>query len=120
MFDAVLPLPQAHLYLHDPLSEKYSFCPDNMFKVDFAFWTGKEIVAVEIDGESHVGNREHVRKDRLMQRAGVHVVHILNNEIREFAQKTITKLLPKEIVEFWKFSEYKHRSNPLAKYEIPF
>lgn len=92
-FGSLLPLPQAHIYAKDPL-ERYSFSPKNMFKVDFAFWTGRRLIAVEIDGSSHVGNPDHIRKDRMLQRAGVQVVHILNSEIEEHRTEVIWRLLP--------------------------
>ncbi|MDA2937556.1 endonuclease domain-containing protein [Acidobacteria bacterium AH-259-A15] len=112
VFDALMPLPQAHLYLHDPLSDRL-FPPKNMIKVDFAFWTGKHIVAVEIDGSSHVGSENHVRKDRLLQRAGVRTIHILNSELHKHREKVITELLPRPIVSFWDNVNSKYPSNPL-------
>jgi len=100
-FAALLPLPQAHLYLTDPLADTYSYSPENMRKVDFAFWTGESIVAVEIDGASHAGSAEHIRKDRLLQRAGVLVIHILNEELLEHGTKVVGKLLPRVVTRFW-------------------
>ena len=87
-------------------------------KVDFAFWTGKRLVAVEIDGGSHIGSDSHIEKDRLLQRSGVHVVHILNSEITKYRVKVVKRLLPPEITSFWKGVETKWRSNPLD--DIPF
>lgn len=118
VFDALLPLPQAHLYLNDPFSEKYSFVPQNMVKVDFAFWTGTEIVAVEIDGQSHIGSEAHIQKDRMLQRAGVSVIHILNLELMKHRKAVIEKLFPESFTRFWKFAEQTWRTNPLD--EIPF
>ena len=74
-----------------------------MFKVDFAFWTGKNFVAVEIDGSSHVGNERHVTKDRMLQRAGVQVIHILNSEVLQHGNEVIERLLPREITNFWRY-----------------
>ncbi len=87
---ALLPLPQAHLYLDDRLSgENY------MQKADFAFWTGDKVIAVEIDGDgkrmSDVAPRERRYKD-----AGIEVVHILNSEIKQYGP-LIMNLLPKEL-----------------------
>lgn len=101
LFDALLPLPQVHLYVEDPLKEELSFIPPKMFMIDFAFWTGEKIVAVEIDGSSHVGSEEHIQKDRMLQRAGISVRHILNSELMKYGTKTIELLLPKEITEYW-------------------
>ena len=62
----MIPLPQAHHYLLDPLSKTGDYDPQCMVRVDFAFWTGKRIVAVEIDGGSHIGGTTdtHVKKGR--------------------------------------------------------
>jgi very-short-patch-repair endonuclease len=86
-------------------------------KVDFAFWTGKRLIAIEIDGGSHIGSESHVEKDRLLQRSDVFVIHILNNEIGKYGTKVIERLLPAEITEFWKSAEGQWRSNPLG---LPF
>jgi hypothetical protein len=118
IFDALLPLPQAHLYQSNPLDDHYSFAPSRMMKVDFVFWTGKRLVAVEIDGGSHIGSDAHVEKDRLLQRSGVHVVHILNSEIGKYGKKVVERLLPPEITKFWRHAEDKWRTNPLDG--IPF
>jgi hypothetical protein len=118
IFDALLPLPQAHLYQANPLEDYYDFAPTRMMKVDFVFWTGKRLVAVEIDGGSHIGSGPHVEKDRLLQRAGVHVVHILNSEITKYGIKVVERLLPSEITQFWESAEGKWRLNPLN--DIPF
>lgn len=114
VFEALVPLPQAHLYLDDPLDDSYSYAPENMVKVDFVFWTGRNIVAVEIDGPSHAGSERHITKDRMLMRAGVTTVHILNSELRQHKEKVITNLLPKPIREFW--TNVEHPSwPPLAK-----
>lgn len=117
VFDALFPLPQAHLYLTNPFDENYSFVPKNMVKVDFAFWTGKSIIAIEVDGSSHVGNERHITKDRMLQRAGVSVIHILNSEIEKYGGKVISKLLPDKIKEYYKDREKNFVYNPL---ELPF
>lgn len=118
IFDAMMPLPQAHLYQNDPMEDDFHFTPNRMMKVDFAFWTGQRLVAVEIDGSSHSGSEAHIQKDRLLQRAGVHVIHILNSEITKHGLKVIQRLLPVEMTQFWKSAEEKHRKNPLC--DVPF
>jgi hypothetical protein len=112
LFRALMPLPQAHLYLEDPFGDRFQFLPEKMVKVDFAFWTGTEIVAVEIDGPSHIGSPNHVTKDRALVRAGVHVVHILNNELMEYGEKAINRLLPDSITLFWRHTS--ENFNPLG------
>lgn len=101
VFSALMPLPQAHLYLQNPLEDGFSFMPKNMVKVDFAFWTGATIIAVEIDGASHIGSEKHIEKDRMLQRAGVSVIHILNSELLKHGDKVISRLMPKSITKFW-------------------
>jgi very-short-patch-repair endonuclease len=115
VFDAMMPLPQAHLYQNDPLQDDFHFAPNRMMKVDFAFWTGKRLVAIEIDGRSHAGSEGHIQKDRLLQRSGVHVIHILNSEITKHGMKVIQRLLPPEITKFWSSAEEKYRTNPLCE-----
>lgn len=98
----------------DPFVSKFSsFVPERMVKVDFAFWTGTDIVAVEIDGSSHIGSQNHVTKDRLLQRAGVNVIHILNDELLKHHDKVITKLMPPEISKYWVGNEDSLHLNPL-------
>lgn len=118
VFEALMPLPQAHLYQSNPLDDQFSFAPSRMMKVDFAFWTGTRLVAVEIDGGSHIGSESHIEKDRLLQRSGVHVVHILNSEISKHGIKVVERLLPPEMTGFWKTAEKQWRSNPFD--DIPF
>ena len=109
LWGALLPLPQAHLYCEDPLVEGATFVPERMFKVDFLFWSGKQLIAVEIDGSSHIGSETHIIKDRLLQRSGVHVVHITNREVFEFGTKIIRKLLPAPV---WRFNLSKWPRSP--------
>lgn len=102
VFWPLMPLPQAHLYARDPFeSSLSSFVPDRMFKVDFAFWTGERFIAVEIDGSSHIGSEDHITKDRMLARVGVHVVHILNSEIDKHKRSIVKALLPDEITNPW-------------------
>jgi hypothetical protein len=105
VFRAPLPLPQAHLYAADPLDEKspWNYHPTNMFKADFAFWTGQQLVAIEIDGGSHIGSPKHITKDRMLRRSGVQVVHILNDEILKEPERVIRHLLPNRITDFWEY-----------------
>ena len=101
-FLAPMPFPQAHIYARNPLSpgSEARFNPDKMFKVDFAFWVDRGLVAVEIDGGSHIGSRAHIEKDRMLSRCGVPVVHIMNNEIDEYGEDVVSLLLPPSIPGF--------------------
>lgn len=90
---ALAPIPQAHLYLDDPLGPAESAIPDFMIKADFAFWTGNGFLVVEIDGGSHIGNARHVTKDRALKASGVEVVHILNEEVLRWGPHLFPRLL---------------------------
>jgi hypothetical protein len=114
LFNALLPIPQMQLYVHDPLEDDWSgrLEPSNNFRVDFGFWTGAQLIAVEIDGNEPSGYARDIRRDRLLRRAEVDVIHILNTEIEKHAGGVIYMLLPKEITYDW-------RQRP-APHEPPF
>lgn len=118
IFAALIPLPQAHLYLEDPLDDRPSSSPRSMVKVDFAFWDGRRVIAVEVDGGSHIGSEAHIRKDRLLGRAGVYTIHILNAELKKHGTRVIRKLLPKEVTRFWEGKKVSF--NPFSDSWVPF
>ena len=103
LYNALLPIPQMQLYVHDPLEDDdiFAFEPSNNFRVDFGFWTGANLVAVEIDGNEPAGYARDLRRDRLLRRANVDVVHILNTEIDRHEQKVVWSLLPRAILDEW-------------------
>lgn len=99
-FNALLPLPQAHIYVGNPLDNKSSYLmPDKMCKIDFAFWNGNQIIAVEIDGDGKQASNI-VPRDRMLEEAGIQVIHILNSEIDKHGTKIIGLLLPHPISSF--------------------
>jgi hypothetical protein len=104
LFNALLPIPQMQLYVHDPLEDDWSdrFEPSNNFRVDFGFWTGTRLIAVEIDGNEPSGYARDIRRDRLLRRAEVDVIHILNTEIEQHARRVIRTLLPNDITLDWR------------------
>lgn len=120
LFLTLMPFPQAHLYARDPFKPFWElpFAPERMFKVDFAFWTGTRLVAVEIDGGSHIGSEKHIEKDRLLARAGVSVIHILNSEVDRYGKEVIKVLLPESITKPGFLNFDLTGSNPFA--DIPF
>jgi hypothetical protein len=89
----LLPLPQAHLYLNDSREGQMYI----MQKVDFAFWTGQKLIAVEIDGDRKL-LPDVVRRDRRYRDSGIEVVHILNSEVEELGN-SVMNLLPEELRE---------------------
>lgn len=99
--EALLPVPQAHLYLKDPLTEdKDTFVSDTSNRVDFLFWTGCKMIVVEIDGlgPSHI-SQKHIEKDRKFVHADIQVIHITNDEIDTLKQKVIYRLLTEDIIQ---------------------
>ncbi|MFD0675969.1 MULTISPECIES: hypothetical protein [unclassified Paenibacillus] len=105
LLSALLPIPQAHLYLKDPLKEdEFHFVSDTAHRIDFLFWTGEKVIAIEIDGDgpSHVNPsngiaHQHIIRDRRFQYAGIQIIHILNSELDGLGWQVL-KLLPKEII----------------------
>jgi hypothetical protein len=89
-YNALLPIPQMQLYVEDVLDPRWSFEPKNNFRVDFGFWTGTKLIAVEIDGNEPEGYAHDVRRDRLLRRADVDVVRILNTEIDQHGRNLMT------------------------------
>jgi hypothetical protein len=118
LFISLMPFPQAHLYARDPFAPYAykDFSPERMFKVDFAFWTGQQLVAIEIDGGSHIGSVDHIEKDRMLARANVRMIHILNSEIDKYETGIIYALMPKEIPEpgFMLSENVIHEYNPFG------
>jgi hypothetical protein len=102
VYYALLPIPEMQVYVHDPLEDDWTaFEPTNNFRVDFGFWTGTQLVAVEIDGNEPAGYARDIRRDRLLRRAEVDVIHILNTEIELHQGKVISGLLPRSITRDW-------------------
>ena len=101
-YNALLPIPQMQLYVEDVLDMRWSFEPNNNFRVDFGFWTGTKLIAVEIDGNEPEGYARDIRRDRLPRRADVDVIHILNTEIdKHGGENLMVALLPQSIAHDW-------------------
>ena len=100
-YNALLPIRQMQLYVEDVLDPRWSFEPKNNFRVDFGFWSGTKLVAVEIDGNEPEGYARDIRRDRLLRRADVDVVHILNTEIDKHGMQLMVPLLPDSIRFDW-------------------
>jgi hypothetical protein len=101
---ALLPIPELQLYVQDPLAETDSYEPDNNFRVDYGFWNGEKLIAVEIDGADPAGYARDIRRDRLLRRAGVEVIHILNLELAKHKAHALVQLLPAQFFGFnWNY-----------------
>jgi hypothetical protein len=104
LWRALLPIPELQLYVQDPLAEKVSYQPDNNFRVDYGFWNGENLIAVEIDGAEPAGYARDIRRDRLLRRAGVDVIHITNWELGTHKAHALTQLLPRQFFGFdWNY-----------------
>jgi hypothetical protein len=96
LWRALLPIPELQLYVQDPLAETKNYQPDNNFRVDYGFWNGEKLIAVEIDGAEPGGYARDIRRDRLLRRAGVDVIHILNLELTKHKARALMELLPRQ------------------------
>lgn len=78
---------------------KETFVSERSNRIDFLFWTGYKMIAVEIsgDGPSHISST-HVEKDRKFMHANIMIIHITNDEIDTYGIDVVRKLLPKEII----------------------
>jgi hypothetical protein len=100
LFDVLLPLPQAHIYVNNPMEpEQYSYegVPKSMCKIDFAFWTGEQIIAVEIDSPRKI-TKDLIPRRRMLEEAGIKVINILHTEIEQLDDPRVMEgLLPKSM-----------------------
>jgi hypothetical protein len=87
-FSALRPLPQAHLPVGDSRS-----------RVDFAFWTGKQVVAVDIAGDTR-GPGWAERCQRLAA-AGVLILEAPISLLVKSDPAALRSLLPAELSTFW-------------------
>jgi hypothetical protein len=118
IYRVLLPIPEAQIYVVDPLNDPYGHYPQNNFRMDFVFWNGKRLVAVEIDGSEPEGYARDVRRDRLLRRAGIEVVHILNPELEKHGNRALQILLPRDILGAWRKAKAP-AYNPVSD-DIPF
>jgi hypothetical protein len=88
LFTALRPLPRAHLELPD----------GSMTRVDFAFWTGAALLAIDLAGSETAGAAQRVRADRLRD-AGVERIEIPNAAL---AAEDLARHLPPVLSRFWK------------------
>lgn len=94
LWRSLLPIPEVQLYVRDPLAQTEGYQPHNNFRVDYGFWNGANLIAVGIDGAEPAGYARDIRRDRLLRRAGVDVIHILNIELERHKLRALHKLLP--------------------------
>ncbi len=97
MFSAPRPLPRAHL--HAPHGTAATpFDPASMVGVDFAFWTGGGLLAIDLVGSETRGPRDKARRERL-QGAGIAVVEMPQSALLD--APAFAELLPASFHRFW-------------------
>lgn len=101
-FYALMPLPQAHIGVLDALAGDFASSGPKAIKVDFAFWTGKRLVAVDIlYRENYFRSKEGFHKERLLQNAGVRFIRIPEEKLLRCEAEHLADLLPRDVNVFW-------------------
>ena len=90
-FSALRPLPRAHL----PVAG------DQRLRVDFAFWTGERLIAVDITGDEAHGAAWEERRHRL-DAGGIQRIEIPAPVIAKDDPAALGKSLPAEFATFWR------------------
>jgi len=87
-FAALAPMPLAHL-----------LAGENWICVDFAFWTGERILALDI-----VGSDDRTRRQGrgLLRNAGYDVIEFPREALRRAEAQGLRNLLPADFSEFWR------------------
>lgn len=90
-FSALRPLPRAHL----PIAT------EKRLRVDFAFWTGERLVAVDIAGDEARGAAWEERR-RQIDAAGIEHLEIPAATIAKSDPAVLHAVLPPEFATFWR------------------
>jgi hypothetical protein len=96
IFSAPLPLPRAHLHLA-PRSNAPTVQAEDMVRVDFAFWTGKRLIAVDIN----TGASRTPKQRRAWERIGEHGIDTLRLAPSALAGTSLADSLGEEFARFW-------------------
>ncbi len=99
-FSALRPLPRAHLWAPEN-AEIREFDAGQMLRVNFAFWTGAEIVAIDLIGTETRGEAHATRRNRLT-RNGVKIIEMRHEYLGETRSSDFAASLPPEFHGFWK------------------
>jgi len=89
-FSALRPLPRAHLPVTD----------GKRVRVDFAFWTGERLVAVDIVGDDARGAAWDARR-QMLDAAGIQRVEIPAAAVARDDVAVLREHLPREFTAFW-------------------
>ncbi|NQU71758.1 MAG: hypothetical protein HQ514_14480, partial [Rhodospirillales bacterium] len=98
-FSALRPLPRAHLWAPENAGIQ-EFDVGQMLRVDLAFWTGAEIVAIDLIGTETRGEAHATRRNRLT-RNGVKVIEMRHEYLGETRSSDFAASLPPEFHGFW-------------------
>jgi hypothetical protein len=99
-FSALLPLPRAHLHLPDP-GARTSFDSADVVRVDFAFWTGADLVAVLTGGQRTP--TPSARRDRERLDAwGIELRAYEPVRLKSAAERGLLTFLGPTFKDFWK------------------
>ncbi|HUZ75518.1 MAG TPA: hypothetical protein VMU87_21240 [Stellaceae bacterium] len=90
-FAALRPLPQAHLDGADDTPP---------VRVDFAFWTGDALVAIELRGSASPRRQRQAELQRLAA-SGVRLVEVPAQALRQEGAALLARLLPAPFQRFW-------------------
>jgi hypothetical protein len=98
-FSALRPLPRAHLWApeDDTVTE---FDSAGWIRVDFAFWGGAEIVAIDLIG-SETRGASHARQSTRLAQHGIKVIEFPNAFLADAASNDFAASLPAEFLRFW-------------------
>lgn len=98
-FAALRPLPQAQLYAPEG-AETSGFEPAALLRVDFAFWTGDKLLAVELVGSSSPTRQRRAELARL-RRHGVEVAELAGAALQARGEAALAAHLPAPFSNFW-------------------
>ncbi len=90
-FSALRPLPRAHL----------AVAGGKTVRVDFAFWTGERLVAVDIPGDDARGTAWETRRNSLRE-AGILAVEVPAAILLKDDPAALYELLPPDFTAFWR------------------
>ena len=96
IFSAPLPLPRAHLHLA-PRSDAPTVQAEDVVRVDFALWTGRRLLAIDLEtGDSRTAKQRHA-----WERIGAYGIDTLRLAPSALAEASLAENLGDEFSRFW-------------------
>lgn len=109
VFSGLLPMPEIWVHASDTILNMSS----NWYRADLGFWTGKELVLIEIQGGSHVGKINDIMRYRAINsHDDIKVIYLHDDEIFKLAPYDMIKILPESVWKYWSYGSAK--INPLG------